>query len=328
MLDRKQFVVGLGAALTAAGCRIPCGEVRRKGRIALQLFSIREYIGGVRNAQKEIVRSGVGLEKALAEVAEMGYAGVEMAGYYGFDASELARMLKSNGLVACGTHVSCTTFGVDARANSYDPEALKRTAEFNLSYGNSFLCCPGNGTAPDGVNWRMGWNGTRGVLTPAQEEHAKRLCDLYNRAAADATRCGCRIGLHNHTWELSYSFRNGISFWDYFFSNTDPSVCMEQDIGWTTFAEFDPCDQWRKYPHRSPTLHAKENGLGKDVIAFDGVLGQPGKPDAKPVEWDRVLPAAEDDGVEWWVVECEKHADDLSAVAPSCRFLKSLGLGI
>ena len=34
----------------------------------------------------------------------------------------------------------------------------------------------------------------------------------------------------------------------------------------------------------------------------------------------------EADGVEWYVTECERHFDDLSAVTPSYAFLKGKGL--
>ena len=111
---------------------------------------------------------------------------------------------------------------------------------------------------------------------------------------------------------------------------------MEQDVGWTTCAgDFiegvTPMAQYEKYPHRSPTLHAKENGMGKGVKQFDAILGQPGcdengKPCATPVAWDELIPVTEKDGVQWYVVECERHFEDLSAVLPSYNFLKAKGL--
>ena len=100
---------------------------------------------------------------------------------------------------------------------------------------------------------------------------------------------------------------------------------MEQDVGWTTCAGFDPCEQYRKYPNRSFTLHAKENGMGKGVKEFNAILGQPGKPGAKGVEWDRLFPISDADGVKWYVVECERHSDTLDAVKPSIEFLRSKG---
>ena len=130
--------------------------------------------------------------------------------------------------------------------------------------------------------------------------------------------------------------QDGTSFWDYFFTNTDKAVCMEQDVGWTTCAGdmipgVNPMVQYKKYPHRSPTLHAKENGMGKGVVKFDAILGQPGcdengKRCATPVNWDALFPVTDADGVEWYVVECERHFDDINgAVIPSFNFLKSKG---
>ena len=100
---------------------------------------------------------------------------------------------------------------------------------------------------------------------------------------------------------------------------------MEQDVGWTTCAGEDPCAQFVKYPGRSLTIHAKENGMGKGVKKFDAILGQPGQPGAKGVEWDRLFKATDADKIKWYVVECEKHEDSLMAVKASFEFLKSKG---
>ena len=151
------------------------------------------------------------------------------------------------------------------------------------------------------------------------------LVDYYNQAAETAATYGCKIGLHNHTREFELKMKDGTTYWDYFFSNTSKNVCMEQDVGWTTCAGADPCEQFRKYPGRSPTIHAKENGMGKGVKQFDAILGQPGKPGAVGVDWDKLFVATDKDGVKWYVVECERHCDDLSAIKPSFEFLKAKG---
>ena len=301
-ISRRSFLGGIaaGSALAVApGCCTKCCKSLRPGRIALQLYSIRSYIGKV------------GLEKALADVAAIGYEGVEFAGYYDKSPKELKKMLDDNGLVACGTHVGKDDFG---------PDKVAATCEFNLAYGNRFLCCPGGGNMPKG----FGWDG-KGTPTKESDDFIKRLCEHYNKAAQDAAKYGCLVGLHNHTWEFMVKMTDGTTFWDYFFSHTDKAVQMEQDVGWTTCAGFDPCEQYRKYPHRSFTLHAKENGMGPGVKTFDAILGKPGEPGATPVDWDRLFPVTDADGVQWYVVECERHEDDLSAVKPSFEFLKSKG---
>ncbi len=296
-MTRRSFLSGLGAG--AALAAMPgCCRAARPGRVALQLYSIRDYI------------AKVGLPKALADVKAIGYEGVEFAGYYKFKASELKKMLDDNGLVACGTHVGRWDFA---------PDKFKATCEFNLGYGNSFICCPAGGNFPPGVSW----NDPK-AAKPSKEidDFTKRLCDFYSQAAADCATMGCKVGLHNHTWEHYVKMTDGSSFWDYFFSHTDKAVQMEQDVGWSTCAGVDPCEQYVKYPHRSFTLHAKENGAGSRK--FDAILGQPGE-SAKGVDWDRLFKATDADGVSWYVVECERHADSLDAVRPSFEFLKSKG---
>ena len=295
-MNRRSFLGTMGAAgavLASGGAAF--GAVPQKGKVAVQLYAIGGYI------------KKVGIEKALADVAKIGYKGVEFAGYWGKSAAELKKMLADNGLVACGTHVGRGDFG---------PDKVKATCEFNLAYGNTTIICPGGGNFPGkGENL---------------DDFLKKLVDFYNKAAEDAAKFGCKIGLHNHTGEFDMKLKDGTTYWDYFFSNTSPNVCMEQDVGWTTCAGHDPCEQYKKYPGRSPTLHAKENGMGRGVKKFDAILGQPGrdadgKVCAKGVDWDKLALAADADGVKWWVVECERHFDSLDAITPSFQFLKSKG---
>ncbi len=328
-MNRRSF---LGTAFAAASattlpgcCGLCCGG---RSQVAVQLYSIRGYIGGKKDKKtKKAISQGVGLDRALEEVAALGYAGVEFAGYYqyGRDPKGLAKALANAGLKVCGTHVGNNAYGFDTKKWTYDPEVLKRTCDFNMAYGNDLVICPGGGNFPPGCTWSTGQGGE--VTKPSKEidEFTKKLAEFYNKAAADAAKLGCRIGLHNHTWEHGVKMTDGTSFWDYFFSNTDKAVCIEQDVGWTTCAGVDPCETYAKYPHRSPTLHAKENGMGKGVKEFDAILGQPGRPGAKGVEWDRLFPVTDADGVKWYVVECERHDDSLMAIRESFNFLKSKG---
>ena len=304
-VSRRNFIGGAmalgGLSAFAASDVLKAVKADRNGRVALQLYSIRGYIGKV------------GLAKALEDVAKLGYEGVEFAGYYKFKPTELKKMLADNGLVACGTHV-----GRDA----FSPEKIQATLDFELGYGNKFICCPGGGNMAPG----FGWNGS-GKATKASTDFMKMLVDYYNTAAETAAKSGALIGLHNHQWEFQIKpiLGSDENYWDYFFRNTDKTVQMEQDVGWTTCAGFDPCKEYQKYPGRSFTLHAKENGMGRGVKSFDAILGQPGKPGAKGVEWDRLFPITDKDGVKWYVVECERHNDSLNAVKPSIEFLRAKG---
>ena len=339
-ISRRDFFTYLGASAAAAAlpgcCGLMCDSKLVRAKIALQLYSLHRYIGGAKDKDGNVIVQARGLEKCLEDVAAIGYKGVEFAGYYDHDAKALKKMLADNGLVVCGTHVSNGRYGFNTKDWTFDADVMKKTCEFELEYGNNLIICPGGGNIPPGIKWSTGQGGSESVPTPEIDEFTKRLADLYNQGADVAAKFGCKIGLHNHTWEHGVKMMDGTSFWDYFFSHTGKNVCMEQDVGWTTcagdsFPGLNPMDQYKKYPHRSPTLHAKENGMGKGVKKFDAILGKPGCDEngvrcATPVDWDGLIPVTEKDGVEWYVVECEKHFDDLSAVTPSYNFLKSKGL--
>ena len=195
-------------------------------------------------------------------------------------------------------------------------------------FGGGFGGGRPGGNRPAGV----AWDATSGV----KDDWWKYLTEYYAKAAEDAAKFGCKVGLHNHAWEFQMKLSDGTTVWDYFFKNTPANVCMQQDVGWTTSAGYDPCEQYVKYPHRSPSLHAKENGClyapdykREWADNFDAILGKPGTfkdgRKVQGVDWDRLFKASDADGVKWYVVECEKHEDSLMAIDASFKFLKSKG---
>lgn len=312
-LSRRGFLGGLGAAgaLSALpGCKCPfcCGP---NAKVAVQLYSIHQYLGGTKDKNGKVIIPAAGLEKGLAEVAKIGYKGVEFAGYYNHSAAEIKKMLDDNGLVAVGTHI-----GLD----SLLPDKIVETCEFNCAYGNHNLMNPGGGNVPP----KCGWGREQPPASKEIDDFVKKLCDTYNTAAETAAKYGCRVGLHNHMWEHAIKMTDGTSYWDYFFTHTSDKVCMEQDVGWSTCAGVDPCEQYKKYPNRSPLLHAKENGMD-GCKSFEGILGRPGE-GSVGVDWDKLIVATEADGVEWYVVECERNFDSLKSIIPSYAFLRGKGL--
>ena len=318
-MNRRSFLETLAgaAAVTGAGAAFGADKkgAGKLGRPAVQLYSIREYIAG----KKDGSLKGVGLAKALADVKRIGYEAVEFAGYYGHTAKELKQMLGDNGLVACGTHVSRDVFA---------PDVIQKTIDFNLEYGNTHLICPGGGMWPP-KGWAEGYDGWW-----------KKMVEFYAQAANTANARGCTLGYHNHTDEFvaRTAMKDGTLMWEYFFANTPKNVCMELDVGWCVCAGQDPCYWFKRFPGRSPTLHAKENGgyltpkpEQKRSFAphFEAILGKPGKFDdgktVTPVDWDKLFPVTDACGVKWYVVECERNAANLTAITESYKFLKGKG---
>jgi len=293
MNNRREFLGMMAATLGAAAL---AQGAKPKAKLAAMLYSIGAYI------HKN------GLEKTLVQLAEIGYKGVEFQVHFGLKAEEIRRMLAGAGLEVVASHVACRDFA---------PDRLQSVCEFHRGYGNRLLICA------DCVSYmRKGED---------PDEYAKRLVEYFNLAACQAASYGCQVGLHNHRFEIDLTLKDGTTLWDYFFAHTDKRVCMEQDVGWTTCTGEDPCQYWRRYPHRSVGFHAKEdNGWkyavnGRDVKKFDGILGEPAQPGARGVDWGKVATAADADGIPWWIVECEKHFESLDVVRKSYEFLRKRG---
>ena len=100
---------------------------RKKIPIGVQLYSVRD------DCKKD-------LPGVLAAVADMGYEGVEFAGYHDRSANELRKMLTDNGLKCCGTHTAMDTLLGDNFQSTVD---FKR--ELNISCG-FFFATPYPGT--------------------------------------------------------------------------------------------------------------------------------------------------------------------------------------
>ena len=316
LLSRRSFLATGPAFVAGCALKSPWAGAEQ-ARVALQLYSVREYIMGRRRPDGSYPFDGVGVARGFAAVAEIGYTGVEFAGDYGLKASEIARLLRLNGLTACGTHLAKSDFA---------PENIGRTIDFWAEAGCRHLVCSGRGMWPD-ASWTLG-----------NDEWWKRNVEFYAKAAETTAAAGCTIGYHSHTNEFARpkGLSDGRFAWEYFFENVPDNVCMEIDVGWATCAG-QRLDTWlKRFPGRSPTIHAKENAgcldeKGERVYGdiFEGILGEPAKfTDGRPVvpvDWDGVLRAADEDGVKWLVVESDRHHGDLTAVTASYAFLKGKG---
>lgn len=240
--------------------------------IALQLYSIRH------ECEKD-------LPGCLEAVANMGYDGVEFAGYYGRTARELRQMLDDNGLKCAGTHIGLDTVLGDA---------LQETIEFNRTIGNRFLIVPG-------------LSNERTCSRAAWLETAK----LFNEASEHAMSFSMRVGYHNHDTE--FHELDGEMPLDTLFGNTNPRVSMQLDIGNAMIGGGDPLPFITRYAGRSATAHVKEFKKG-DPTALIG---------EGDVNWPEVFCLFETHGAtEWYIVEYE--VDPMPALESVDKCLKNL----
>lgn len=229
--------------------------------VALQLYSIRGDCG------KDF-------DKALEEVAKMGFEAVEFAGYhkYADKPQELRQRLDDLGLKVAGTHIG---------AGSLVGDALTKTIEFHKAIGCKYVIVPGDGrfSKPDGN---------------------KELAEIFNRAAEILKTHDMYTGYHNHTHEFEKD--GDKTYWELFAERTSQDVVLQQDVGWTVTAGQDPVALIRKYPGRSKIIHCKpavvEGSPGKAFIGQDSV------------PWAEIIRACKEvGGTEWLTIEQESYPD-------------------
>ena len=265
-LSRRQFVKTSLVAATAVGIAPQLwAAAGKKLPIAVQLYSVRN------DCAKDF-------DAALAQLAKMGFEGVEFAGYHSYSGKpkELRKKLDELNLKVAATHIGTGTLRGDA---------FKQTVEFHQTIGCKFLIVPGD---PDFTN----------------PEKSKTLAETFNLIASMLKPLGMSCGYHNHTGEFKKD--GDKTFWDLFAERTSKDVILQQDCGWSVAAGQDPVVLMKRYPGRMKTTHFKPTVIGGDKTK-KAILGQ------DSVDWAAVLAGCiEFGGTEWITVEQETYPDGKS----------------
>ncbi|MGD8238865.1 MAG: sugar phosphate isomerase/epimerase [Armatimonadota bacterium] len=276
-IDRRGFLGALGAgALAMSGAAQAAQRRKRRIPIALQVYSVRQ------DASRDL--SGV-----LAAVADMGYEGVDFAGFYGHSALSVRKMLDDNGLQVAGAHVQLDLLLGDK---------FQETVEFHQTIGNRFLIVPG--LPKQRRESRQAWLDT---------------AKLFNKLSRKLEPYGMRTGYHNHSVE--FTPMDGERPWDTFFGNTLRRVVMQLDMGNALHGGADPALFLVRYRGRATTVHLKEYSETKK----DPILGE------GDVQWETIFELCETIGnTKWYIVEQERYPHPPLECARMCiENLRAMG---
>jgi len=219
------------------------------------------------------------LQGTFKTIADMGYEGIEFAGYYGRSAEELRAMLDEAGLEVAGTHIGLNTLLGDE---------LEKTIEFNRILRNRFLIVP--------------WLPEKMINS---KEALLKTAKLFNEIAEKLKSEGMYVGYHNH--HVEFKPMNGETPWDIFFKATVPEVVMQLDTGNAMYGGVTSdglLEIIRKYPGRVKTVHLKEYSSKKGFLAL---LGE------GDINWKKFLSLCETiGGTEWYIIEEEISPFDVA----------------
>lgn len=241
--------------------------------LSVQLYCVRNL------ASKDLAGT-------LKEIAKMGYAAVEFAGFYGKDAKDIRKMLDDNGLKCSGTH---TGVG-ELRGDQFE-----KTAQIHKTLGTKYMIVSG------GIDAEL-----------HDVEKSKRMADEFSKWAEKAKPLGLCVGYHAHGGDAKLI--EGIPAWERFFDATSKDVVMQMDIGNYLGGGGDPYKMIEKFKGRSKTVHIKEAGEGNPTIG-NGII-----------DWKRVFELCETiGGTEWYVVEDEEDPDNYDRIETSIIALRAMG---
>ena len=243
--------------------------------VALQLYTLRE----------EMAKDFIGV---LRKIAEIGYDGVEFAGYGNLSAKELKALLSELGLKSVGTHV-----GIEFLKNNLD-----EVIEFNKTIGTSYIVFP--------------------HAKYETKEDFMEMAKFLDETGKKVRENGMTFCYHNHAYEfVEY---DGVRGLDILYRLTKPeNLQVELDTYWAAFAGISPVDYIKKYSDRIPLIHLKDME-DSESRAFAEV-GE-GTMDIKAI-----TDAGAAAGTKWFIVEqdkCKRPA--LESVKISFDNLKKMGL--
>jgi sugar phosphate isomerase/epimerase len=265
-----------GIVLGRSGGRMLAADKKRIP-ISVQLYSVRDA------CSKDF-------DATLKQMADMGFEGVEFAGYhkYAKDAPGLRKKLDELHLKAAATHIG---------AGEFEADKLEKTIEFHKTIGCRFLIVPGDRRFTD-------------------PEKSKEFAELMTKTAEKLKPQDLFCGYHNHTGEFQKD--GDKTYWDLFAERTSKDVVLQQDVGHSVYAGMDPVALVKKYPGRTKTTHIKgrlpQGTQGKKPFVGEDV-----------VDWKSYLATCyEVGGTEWFSIEQEDYPDGMSPADCTKRSLDGL----
>lgn len=223
--------------------------------IGVQLYSVRHELDE-------------DFEGTLAELARMGFDGVEFADYHGHSAEELRAILDAHDLECCGSHIVF---------DDLQGERFEETVGFNQALGNNYLI----------IRW---------IDEDDRESRETFLqtIDEYNEVVERLASYDMRLGYHNH--DYIFETFDGEMLWDLLAEETDERFVLQLDTGHAAGVGEDPVTLLERHPGRSASIHAKAYSASDE----EAVVGE------DELDWAGIMETAEaTGGIEWYILEYE-----------------------
>lgn len=238
---------------------------------------------------RDFTKTPKDIATTMRKVRQMGWEAVQLSALGPIEPKALRQILDDEGLTVCATHTGYERMrdSLDEVMDEHDILGCK-----NLAIGG----LPGS--------YRQ--DGAAGYIRFAKEA---------SEVARKAAERGFTWSYHNHNFELEkFDGRTALSI---LFSESDPKYFLgEIDTYWIQAGGGDPAQWVLDLKGRATLLHLKDMVMqGREQVMAEVGEGN--------LNWSRILAAAAEAGVEWYIVEQDRcQRDPFESLAISLRNLK------
>ena len=292
MTSRRVFIQSASALTAAVFVKGPLKVMSASPVIGLQLYTVRDAMA----------KDPLG---TLAKVAQIGYNSIENATYtgsekfYGMDAVTYKKVLADNGLVANSGHYRLgEEMEKDAPVQGTILHDWQKAVDDASTVGLKYMVC---------------------AYLSAQErgdqEHYKKLADIFNKAAETCKKSGIQFCYHNHDFE--FQNQDGVFPYDILLEKTDKDlVKMEIDLYWIKKAGQNPLALFQKHPGRFPLWHVKD--MSKEADQSFAEVG------SGIIDFKTIFRHKEQAGMKFFFVEQDKcPGSPFDSITHSYNFIKT-----
>ncbi|HPU97922.1 MAG TPA: sugar phosphate isomerase/epimerase [Candidatus Hydrogenedentes bacterium] len=231
------------------------------------------------------------INAALRAVRDAGYEYVETAGFHGITPDEFIHALQRTGLKPVSMHVPY-------EAMLHQGEQVLRTC---VKFSVSWIVIPwlGPQQCPDREQW---------IAAGAR----------LNEIGAWLKKEGVCLCYHNHSHEFVPLPDGSVPFECLLSATESENLSIELDTCWAALAGEDVCGMLHRFKGRCPIIHVKDyirsadNGMPRLTEVGRGLM-----------PWEEILPAAEQAGVRWFLVEQDQSdTDSLESARVSAGYMR------
>jgi sugar phosphate isomerase/epimerase len=265
-----------------------CAESPSQKSIGIQLYTLKDIIG------KDV-------RGTLKQVADIGFKELESYGYsdgknFNLPYREFNKMANDLGLTIVSGHYG-TGYGAPDMKGSLVND-WERAVEDAKNAGQKYMA----------IAW----------LHPQERQSLddyKKVCAQMNQANEVCRKAGITFAYHNH--EFEFEPLEGRIPYDVMCEELDESIALELDIYWSTFANFDALELFKKYSGRIHLWHVKDMDRDKRERQTDVGSGS--------IDYKSIFKAADSSGMKHFFLEQEYfNTPQIEAITKGYNYLKGI----